>query len=470
MLKPSLTPAFLLFLVIPALFAQNDISKAILEGDVFNDADKTPLAGARVKLEQYQSEPIYARTDANGHFAFQNVTPGMYQVAAESPGFLRQSASSIDVSARGSLRATVRQTVFSRGMGTLPDAVVKRSISDDGILKVHVSIPLVAYAIIHGRITDPEGRPIDGASIEINRKMPLQPNRMGTGARILPDGQGELSLVYGPLQTNDKGEFRSPKLEPGSYYVAVNRPSGSQQWDSSFRATYYPAALDLASAKMLDLRAGQQVRADIQVLGRRGVRIAGRLIKPVTADSSIRSGTQLALIPEQSYLQNISFPISIATDEYEIKDVLPGKYVLMAYTRELSEPFGQNQKGIFGVRRNIEVADLDLDKLDLEVQPLRDLTGTVTFKEGCRPTPIRLYATLNPRYSFGPNDVSSDLDGNFVLPGLIPGRITVSVNAPFVESVVFGKRDVLRKEFDLPSAGEDTLQITVSCEAARGIR
>jgi hypothetical protein len=65
-------------------------TRAILEGDVVNSVTGAPSAAARIQVDPPQpAEPLYVRSDAKGHFLFDNLSPAFYRVSVEAPGFLK---------------------------------------------------------------------------------------------------------------------------------------------------------------------------------------------------------------------------------------------------------------------------------------------------------------------------------------------------------------------------------------------
>jgi hypothetical protein len=244
-------------------------------------------------------------------------------------------------------------------------------------------------------------------------------------------------------------------------------------WESSYRITYNGGATDLAAAKPLTVGAGEQVRGDVSLVRKSGVHVAGRLIKPpgVEGSDGSRVYTYVALVPEQNPLPYANGPFTPVRDDYRLDDVLPGRYVLTALSRDASsDPFGGNQKELFGLIRPIGVGDRDIDNFDLTLAPLRDISGTVTFRQGCTPAPLHITAQNRP-LGWRQPEATSDADGKFVLHGLSTGRYNFSIVAeagtgrimPPVISIRHGARDVLKDGFESPYAGDEPISITVGC-------
>lgn len=472
-------PCYLaLFLLLsPRLHAQDSVPatnpnpQAAIDGDVVNAATNAPIPGARVKVEQYPNEPLYTKADDQGHFQFAGLKPGVYLLHAESPGFLTSDYNSVD------LRIPCAGAVvsgFVRSSNGLPGATVTRSTDPDGTFRAKATVPLVAQVVIAGKVTDPYGWAITECQVELLAQRPVRP-----GGATIPAGPGENPEVAHKAQTSvdDRGEFRFFGLEPGKYYVVANK-GFMRGWEADYRITYYPGAITLASAKPLELAAGQQARADIQIARRGGVRVAGRILgvrsEGAAPDSTLY--TSIVLVPDNTPLINANGPSVTGRDEFELKNVLPGKYRLTAATyRSSTNWFGGMPKAEFGLTRDIEVGENDMLGVDLTLQPSRDLSGLVTFHEGCKPFPVEI------RVSSLVGAVSAEArpgpDGKFVLSGMSPGRSRVYIMNPSspgmvvpTEWVRLGERDVQKNGIDVPYTGNETLSVGVECNLARVIR
>jgi hypothetical protein len=443
-------------------------AKVILEGDVINAATGAPIAGARVKLDPRQAEPRYLKSDDAGHFLFRNLAPGEYLWTVEAPGFLRPPQNIL-------LDLTVQPGPVCYAPGSAPasTSTVTRSADADGTLHARISIPLTASAVITGTVTDPDGIPLENWSVSVLVKQPVpKTGSSGSFARPLPEGHYEV-IPKSTVQTNDKGAFRAGRLEPGSYYLIANRPTLPGTTESTYRATYFPRGIDLASAKPLELGAGGQVRADIRIVSQHGIRVAGRLVKPASADEFPAGSlffTQIDLVEENDF-PGANGMIANGQDDYEFDDVLPGRYTVIALTHSASGVLSGEQKAVFGLMQSIEAGDADRSDADLVLQPLRDLAGAVTFQEGCTPFPVTVSAQSFSPLSGGRKETVSGSDGRFVLGGLGTGNYTVTVASSGrivrARSIRLGDRDVQKDGFESPLAGDEPLLIDVACGNSR---
>ena len=439
---------------------------ADLEGDVVDSTTGAPIGGARIKLERSPAEPTYTRADAHGHFRFDNLDPGVYTLSAGSPGFLKSSTAYVNLAdprpdpGNSVVRGVIRPVGYA---SAVPAPAIAKSTDSSGTQHAKATVPLLAYGVITGKVTDSYGVPLADTTVEVLAKAPALAN-----ASTSPPAR--------PMQvrTNDKGEFRAASLEPGSYYV-VAKSGGMATWESSYRITYHGGATDLAAGKPLAVGAGEQVRGDISLVRKSGVHVAGRLIKPpgVEGSDGPMVSTNVGLVPEQSPLINSNDPFTYGRDDYRLDDVLPGRYLLMALSRDTStDPFGGNGKELFGLMRPIQVGESDMDNFDLTLAPLRDISGTVTYREGCRSAPLHITAQNRRGLGWRQPEAISDADGKFVLHGLATGRYYFSIfqeagsgrAMPPVISIQHGARDVLKDGFESPYAGDEPMRITVGCE------
>jgi hypothetical protein len=316
------------------------------------------------------------------------------------------------------------------------------------------------------------------------KKIPPRPAGQPGVPAVLPGANREYQAVLNNnVETDDRGEYRV-QLEPGTYWVAANKVGSTwQAWEDADRVTYFPAATSVEASKPLELAAGQVARANIRIVRQAGVRVAGKLIKPPGAADSVvnipGSGlrsflyTSVSLMPVGNALMSYSPPFANGQDDYAFQDVMPGKYTLMALTRDgTSDPTGVNQKAVFGLIRDIVVGERDMDGVNLALEPLRDLAGEVVFGEGCEPGPLEIQ-TIGAQVAGGQATAVSDADGKFVLRALTTGRLSFQLRwktsgmwAP-VASVRLGEQDVQQSGLEVPYQGDGILRIGVNCPNAR---
>ncbi|MES1205183.1 MAG: carboxypeptidase-like regulatory domain-containing protein [Pseudomonadota bacterium] len=136
--------------------------------------DRQPVGNARVVLGgEGVPEPRWTETNADGRFAFGGLGPGTYLLRAE----------------QGGLVAPV-----------LAQAIIDRAPSQTR----SVELALAPGTFVRGRVIGDGGRPVTGASVQID----------------LAPGSGLLS----PVTTDGAGRWTSPPLGPGTYRVRARHP------------------------------------------------------------------------------------------------------------------------------------------------------------------------------------------------------------------------------------------------------
>jgi hypothetical protein len=172
------------------------------------------------------------------------------------------------------------------------------------------------------------------------------------------------------------------------------------------------------------------------------------------------------MLTEQTSPNLQSFLSGTATrnGEFSFSNVAPGSYVVTARAVE-TDPLTKKVTFAKGALRRVQVSE-QTTRLDLSLSAIPDLKGTVTFEEGCTPTPVRVFV--------GGALSETATDGAFTFTGMAPGTIRTWV-APVNESmqvssasIRLGNREVTHEWFDYPGDGSPELNIVMKC--ATGVR
>jgi hypothetical protein len=302
--------------------------------------------------------------------------------------------------------------------------------------------------------------------------------------RGLPDVNISLTVT-----ANSLGEFRAGGLQPGTYWVVANKPNGGPMstWDSSYRATYFPGALNRDSARQLTLSAGQQARADIQILNRTGVAVKGHIygLPAQPSEGPIPTTmTRLMLAPAQADVMNAPPSISAQTD-YQFTDILPGKYTLFVETDSRGgDLMGMNQKPVYGLVKEVEIGQQDMNGFDLTLEPLKGLSGTAEFGEGCGNATATIRLMSQDRVSMGLGmgirqfQMEIGPDGAFTLPAVPAGRFSIMLQSAGgrgsgvtmrISSATKGDRDLLVDGLKSPWTDDAVVKLKIACQAV-GVR
>jgi hypothetical protein len=167
-----------------------------------------------------------------------------------------------------------------------------------------------------------------------------------------------------------------------------------------------------------------------------------------------------------------------ADNGFEIAGVLPGAYMLQAVTqaRRMDEPSGGRPAPIQGVFRRVEVGAGGLGPVDLELKPLNEIAGSITFAEGCPRTGLWISASDEAGVLSSSTDVKVPAgETMFTLTGMGPGRVMLTVmpageggSQARVESIRLGDQEVSKGGFDYPTNGTPALQIRMGCSPQGG--
>jgi hypothetical protein len=212
----------LLLLCQLALVSAQQTSKGAVHGVLTNAQTGVPVAGAQVRLwrellpgERNRSNqsveastPLISRllllpevfpSDAAGRYSATNLDEGVYRLVV--------------VNARGFSRQEYGQPAQNMRANPQTHGTLGRSFRvSRGTTMTGIDVRLNRPAVIAGRVTDSDGKPIIGITVQ------LQP--------IEYDGQGRRVLYPGDLntRTNDRGEYRIADVHAGRFFVVAGIP------------------------------------------------------------------------------------------------------------------------------------------------------------------------------------------------------------------------------------------------------
>lgn len=398
-------------------------------------------------------------TDDKGAFSIDALPPGRYTVKAEKPTYLS--------AALGSKRPLRSGTplVLSAG-GEMSGLVVK----------------LWRGAVVAGRVTDENGRPMRGVAVRAVRDG-------GASDPALPVFSSNNS------KTNDRGEYRIFGLEPGEYVVmatvsyevggavspmtdaaidallaqlrqgrrvaAVAGTGPASPHVLSYAPVFHPGTSNIDGAIMLKLASGHEA-AGVDI---RAERVPVSTISGVvrTADGSPAAGATLNLyrLTKAARFPSLRPPNPSATagadGAFSITGVFPAAYRLTARFRPRGVPVSTPTGGLTAqdwASTEVSVGGQDIGNVALTVGPGITVSGMVAFdREDGSTTPlpdlskatiaIRSIVTNSPAVTlFAP-------DGTFAINGGIQDSYQFQVfpagvdPAWVVQSAISGGRDLL---------------------------
>ncbi len=209
--------------------ANQESQLAAIAGTVVKASTGEPLKKAQVvmnKEEEIRDEhPLYAITDATGHFSRERISPGRYNLEVRRAGYLTARYGQGQQPDR-------RGAVFTLAVG--------QKISD-------LLFRLQRTAVISGRVQDEDGEPVRDLNVEAFR-------------RTIVGGKPKIKAQR-PGSTNDLGEYRIFDLPPGRYLILASSTRGTFFEDSgpNYPATYFPGTTEIARASAIEVKSGDEV-------------------------------------------------------------------------------------------------------------------------------------------------------------------------------------------------------------------
>jgi len=408
---------------------------AAVRGVVSKDPTGEPVKKALIELianNQSAGHNYAAETGTDGMFRIEGIVPGRYQLSVERTGFLEFDKRR------------------PRPEGRSLTLVSGQELND---LVIH----LQAAAVVEGRVTDEDGDALANADVAVMRQTYVS-------------GRSRWAQV-GADRTNDLGDYRIPNLPAGSYYVSVSPPpdfrsmietagnlpephaekhgNANPQLQMSYVTTYYPGTKDHSQATAIQLHAGDDFPLNFSLTRSPSVAIRGSL-------ANLPAGA-VAMVILRSREFGLTFAGTAARKDgtFEIRDVAPGDYAIIASVPESTVPLM--------ARQTLRVAGQNVEGLRLVPQPGSSIRGRLRLEGGPgslsqRPDPCQFLLSLHDADADGDEttigDGSSETprvnpDGSFEWKGVQSGRYYLQLNSAggevadwFVKSVVAGGREV----------------------------
>lgn len=303
-----------------------------------------PLRGAEVKLDAHKEKKVFStESDENGAYSFKNLPRGEYGLSARFEGYSPYFTS-----------------------GTLTIMLDKEKMRHDIELEVSFKIS--------GTVTDPEGNPVEGASITFE----------GWAARTNARGYYEMDIPPSlGFRTKDEDEDLPPR-----FVVLTVKARG-----------FAPATPD-----PIQVVPGDWIRCDVRLS--RGGRVYGTV---VDEDGNPLKGVKMILI-KYWYNQHVFYETAITGPDgkYEIRHTGAGKHVVQAAPPEMPPKFEE-----------IELKEDEEKQADFTLEKLALIEGVVTDPEDQPVAGVKIRAQSS-RHGWA--QAVSGNDGRFKLSGLQPDK------------------------------------------------
>jgi protocatechuate 3,4-dioxygenase beta subunit len=346
---------------------------------------------------------VQTTTDSEGRYRLFGLAAGTYQVSTLAPTLVTGATNNSPY-----------------GSGKMILLAASESVED-------VDFKLSRGAVITGRITDEEGKPV------IEERINLEP--------VMPPGGPNMQMSqqynYGPMyQTDDRGIYRIYGLLPGRFKVSVGNENGGFSGSSgrgTFAQTFYGDTNDAAKAAVVELSEGSEApNIDIR-LGHRTATfsVAGRVINSENGEPVAGVRPTYGRISKANSGSG-SFFGGLPTNprgEFRFDGLEPGHYTIYVSSRFDGGDF-YSDPIVFDV--------VDRDVTDLELKALRGLTlsGVVVVESDSNKNLLaqlgRLTITAGVRTTANPPTNSSGsttvaADGSFRITGLAPGKASLFI-------------------------------------------
>src|SRR5207247_6147440 len=215
----------------PALPPVPQVGTAAIRGRVVDGQTGNAVIRARGRLSGGGGQHAPTLTDEAGGFVFTALPRGTYAISADKPTYVQARYPDVG--------ATFR---------TMPRPLIVA----DGQAVEGLTLTLFHGGAIAGRVVDAHGDPVETASVQ--------------ALRLPKAGRGRPQMRSG-TSTNDLGEFRLARLEPGRYVLFViprqdsfgemNGPSGMTEPAEPLAApTFYPGVSSLDQAQPITIERG----------------------------------------------------------------------------------------------------------------------------------------------------------------------------------------------------------------------
>jgi protocatechuate 3,4-dioxygenase beta subunit len=428
----------------PPLEKRNECSVA---GMIIKLAGSEPLRGSNVQLSSTDDRALSTSivTDVAGRFTLKGIAPGHYRLRVSKNGFVDQQYGERKPGDPGSI-------LTLRPGQDLKDLLFR----------------MLPSAVISGRILDEDGDPLPFVEVSALRQ-------------VYSDGKRKLASEA-QFQTNDLGEYRLFGLPPGKYFVSAVYhgrnygllQSGASQKEADveemgYSRLYYPGTPDPARASPIAVKVGEEIPS-VEFLMRRFpvFRIRGR-VYDLTARRLGRN-VNLMLVPKTTALEWERADQQVRVDAqdgtFEIRDVLPGSYSLMAFL------FDEGRA--YSTRTSIEVSNSDLLGVAVTLSTGVTVSGRIVWDGPAALMESELHvipSAVDRGIDEFTRNARVDAANLFTLQNVAEGtyraRVWGQSRDCYIKDVRYGSASALEEGFTVSRSSPAPLEITLSSRGAR---
>jgi 5-hydroxyisourate hydrolase-like protein (transthyretin family) len=336
-----------------------------IAGTVLSANTGEPLKKAHVVLHPQSDgsneHPLTATTDASGHFSIEKIPAGRYDLTVDHANYL--------------------DTQYGQDQPDKPGATLSLA---PGQKMTDLLFRLHRAAVITGRVLDEDGDPVLDVSVTAVAHTTVR------GKFKFQQRESE--------KTNDLGEYRIYGLEPGRYLLLAGPPRVFPWRDpgeqAAYLPTYYPGTTEIARASTIEVKSGDEITGIdlvfVPKLPTRTYKIRGHVVNSLSENQDAHFIVLLAPRGKRdlNFISNDKQGrVDWKTEDFEIKDVVPGEYIVAA----MSFGTGNNHTAV----QSVDVVTSDVEGVLLVLTQGIDIPVRVTL-EGKAAASANVTVGLNP--------------------------------------------------------------------------
>ncbi len=350
---------------------------------------------------RWNEKPVaQATTDASGFYRLENLPAGSYGVVPVAPAHV------------------VPQEL---GYGTAGKPVTLAA----GENLESIDFRLEPGAVITGRVTDADDRPVIEESISLKKI----------------DEKGEIDKSFRffsfEFRTDDLGVYRIFGVPAGRYLVGVGydeksgmiRVGGGSNY---YAQTFHPDVRDEARAKPVEVRGGEEATGIDIKLGRssRSFSATGRFVNAQTGDAVVGVRYAFGTVHEDGkYIGGfgITGAVTNARGEFRLDGLLPNRYAIFLAPDNAGSDF-------YGEPARFEVREGDVSGVEVKVSRGASVSGIAVIENPKPAIRARIMELGINAYPFAPTELTAPrfgsnriaANGTFRVAGLRPGKYRFS--------------------------------------------
>jgi hypothetical protein len=440
-----------------------------IAGTVVSSVDNHPLQRATVDLLAPDNTRTVTQTttsDEFGHFAFTGVSAGNHILRGETHNYL--------------------STEYEQHEGFTTGIITGAGVDTESLV-----LKLVPAASIAGTVRDETGDPVANATIHLFRQS-------------LGLGDGRLQNA-GVGSTDDRGRFEFPRLQPGSYFLAITahpwfaiyptpprsvsdqadardyaismrqrnqQPIGiadsiDPSLDVAYPACFYPGTTDPAAASAIPLRGADALDLTFSLSSVPAV----TFMVPISPAKGNQQALPQLMLNFRGQTLSVQAEQSQMNGQATFVGLAPGDYTL----RSSPAPAGFTPYSSTGVASSSATAvhiDRSTSIADLPPAPASAHVHAVLHSADGSPPPARLSLGLLPSNSTDESFATTDAKGEITLdapPGVYSVDAAASGRRLYVRQIVSGAKPQAGNQVHLDAGDNAVLSIFFSA-ATHGLR